>query len=279
MTIAPELDGFEHDRAGWSGAGAHAGTVDLLTLHTTEGPPGSAAGAIATLHANRSESHVVVEHRAAARGGRRRVQLVALDRAAKSLRNLAGGGETNRGGTLQIELVGYASTPANATADDWLWLGEYVVGPMCRAAGIPIVAPLKFHPYPPPGYRLGAEPWRTLDATDNVRGIVGHQHWRENVHGDPGDLSAKLYRNGTASPIELIIQGATGAANPGEFTMTPDEAKLIRTIVRQEVDAALEEVVNPDGKGNLLTRIRNAVATIGPRTEETVTGIRTLLGR
>lgn len=279
--MATELDGFEYDRTGWAGAGAHAVPVRTVTLHTTEGD--GLEGARSTLNKKRAQPHVLTEGRA--RKGRRRVQMVATDRAAKALKNLPGGTETNRGGTLQVEVVGFAADPAGYTEGDWLWIGEAVVGPLLDEYAIPPVAPYTFHVYPPdrerPPQYLGSEPWRIHDDGDTVRGVIGHQHWIENVHGDPGDLSAKLYRNGTASAIDLIIEGARRYLHltappvtvPGkEPDMPLNAADLLR--IADVCGKVLDRRLNPDGKGNLLVRIRDGVAREERRSIETVIAAR-----
>ncbi len=269
-----ELDGFEQDRTGWGGSGAYTSPVDLLTLHTTEG--NGIEGARSTLNQHGSQPHVLVEARAAK--GRRKIQMVDLDRAAKALRNQAGGIQTNKNGTLQIELVGFAAHPENLTEDDWLWFGREVVGPMCRAKGIPLQAPLGFHPYPPPGHQLGREPWRVVgDDGDTIQGIVGHQNWRENVHGDPGDLSAPLYRSGTTSAIDLILEGADA---PTPTPPTPKPEGLLMALTDDEQAELLAKIRDlheqwigkqVDAKDESL---RQLLKTIGTRTSDLVTGKR-----
>lgn len=267
------LDGFEIDGHGWNGSGPFTSPVDLLTLHTTEGD--GIEGARSTLNGKGAQPHALVEARAAV--GRRRIQMVDLDRAAKALRNQPGGIQTNRNGTLQIELVGFAAHPERLTEDDWLWFGREVVGPMCRAKGIPLVAPLRFHPYPPPGQQLGREPWRL--APGDLKGIVGHQHWQENAHGDPGDLSTPIYRNGTASPMDLILGGAGATAphppttvpptvEPGGFPMALTDAEQQELLdIARRIDA---ELLTP-GKG-----LRATIARTARRTADLVSGKRPL---
>ena len=217
------LPAFDTDRTAWGGAGNFTAPVHLLTLHTTEGDGFDEA--LRTLHANHDEPTVLTEMRAS--HGRKKLQLVSASKAAKALRNAAGGVETNRDGTLQIEIVGFAAHPEGATADDYRWLGAEVVGPMCKATGIPLIAPIAFHPYPPVGARLGSEPWRTC-PNGGVRGIVGHQHWVENVHGDPGDYSSKLFEGGTKSAMDLILEGAGAAGHPAVKAWAPPPYPLPR---------------------------------------------------
>lgn len=272
--LAGSLDGFEHDETGWNGSGAHLFPVRTITLHTTEGD--DVEGARRWLNHIGAQPTVLAEGRA--RKGRRRVQMVSTARAAKALKNLPGGTQTNKGGTLQVELNGFAANPASYTEGDWLWIGEAVVGPLCDEYAIPPTAPFVFYSYPPPnGWRLGREPYRVLDDGDDVRGVVGHQHWTENAHGDPGDLSAKLYRNGTASALDLILEGARRFLHIAP-TNTNTEALVVtdadKLIIADIVGKVLDRRLNPDGKGNLLVRVRDTVARMDARSVETVRGVR-----
>jgi hypothetical protein len=233
------LPGAEVDRTAFTGSGPHpAAGVTVLTLHTTESGPGSINGVVGTVEAKRSQYNVVAEHRAAARGGRRAIQLVDLNRAARSLRNTSAPGETNKAGTVQVSLIGYAEDPvAGTTADDWRWLGRTVIGPIARIFGIPLVAPLGFPPYPPtrlnPPQYLGRERYRVLP--NGTRGVAAHAHWRENSHGDAGDLASPDPRLGGRSPWSLIVEGAGGTTtNP----TTPEDPLMGITIAQIEAAAS-----------------------------------------
>lgn len=242
--MSGELDGYEVDRRGWDGSGPHGATVDLLTLHYTEGPPGSLEGARSALHNNRAESTVLIEHRAGARGGRRAVQLVSADRAAKSLRNEAGGIQTNKGGTTQAEVVGYSADPvAGTTPADWRWLGAKLAV-LAAWHRIPFVVAggSRFYPYPPtrwsPPQYLGREFWRTITGLGPERGVTAHQRWRENSHGDPGDLTSPDPRLGGRSPWSLMVEGARGIIDTTPTTPTEETELMGITIEAIEAAAA-----------------------------------------
>ena len=150
-----------------------------LVLHTTEG---SWEGAYTVLDRNSNWPHLMAEPWP----GGRKVQAVPFSRAAKSLANQPGGVETNRKGTIQIELVGFA-----AHTDEWTdlevdYLAE-LLRPIIDGLGIRHIAPPFYGP--DAGFtlatvtapqRMGAGEW---DAWD---GICGHQHVPENDHWDPG---------------------------------------------------------------------------------------------
>ncbi len=244
------LPGAEIDRRGWNGSGAHpARGVFTLTGHSTEGPPGSIEGARTSLHANGAESNVLAEHRAGTRGGRRIIQLVDLNRSAKSLRNTARPGQTNKGGTVQLELVGRAVDPVDATtAEDWFWLGQHVIGPMCRLVGVPLQFPFRTYPYPPtrwnPPQYLGSEYWRILTDRSPERGIVVHGHWTENTHGDTGDWHSTDARLQHRSPAQLILAGA-GAGTLPPIIDTKDELDMASI---KDVQDAVARAVGNVGK-------------------------------
>jgi hypothetical protein len=251
------LEGFEHDRTGWGGSGAYTDEPDTVTLHSTESGPGSTNGARDWLNKIKAQPHVLTEIRAAAPGGRRKVQMVDLDRAAKALANKPGGIQTNKNGTLQVEIILKAADPYDeVTEADWLWFGREVIGPMCRAKGIPIRAEVAFHDYPPEnGHRLGREPWRIVgDETDDPDGLIGHQHWIENLHGDPGNLSRRHYRHGTTSAIDLILEGA--GANSEEFNMDAEATEAFRALNKR-----LESVENKQDR--LLADAKTKTSAIG----------------
>lgn len=164
----------------------------VVVLHSTEGS--SLDGAVATLRRNNTMSHEVIDVRE-----REIVQLVAYDAPARSLRNLAGGVETNRrGGVVQVEIVGFASRSTAEAAgrpggpimpelddDELTWLGTHLRW-LCARVGAPFEFPCPFKPYPASygnnGVRLSPAAWL------RVEGVIGHMHVPENSHGDPGAL-------------------------------------------------------------------------------------------
>lgn len=241
-------------------------------LHKTQGNGVDAA--IATLHAKGAESTFVTEIRASR--GRRRVQLVSLHRAAKSLANKPGGVQTNREDVVvQDEIVGFSevSNELDYTEADWLWYGRQL-RPVFELLAIPKVA-LPFHDYPPEdGHRLGREPWRLSPAAwVAYSGLCGHQHAPENVHGDPGNLSRPIYRNGTTSALGLILEalGASSSSPTTNGDIDVDEITL-RNIIREELDAAFTErgPHEVQGSKDLRSLKRHLIAGDGGRDPETV---------
>lgn len=173
-------------------AGPHAAPVGKLLLHTTEGT--SIKGACASYAAKQTWPHLTVD----CLHGHPYTRCGHLDLgvAARSLQNLSGGVETNRAGVIQIEVVGFASQPADI---DWGWLGANVVGPICRQTGIPISSTVAWVAYPA-SYGLNAPQRLSGAAWSAYRGLLGHQHCPENNHGDPGRIDIQALLDAAAPP-------------------------------------------------------------------------------
>jgi len=195
-------------------AGPYSSQVDKFLIHTTEG--GSIAGAIAAYRANNSWPHLTVD----ARVGRTPTITghLDLDVAARSLRNMAGGVQTNTDGVIQIEVVGTATNPAGI---DWAWIGREVVGPICRTMGIPVHSTVRWVPYPQ-SYGLNASQRLSGTAWTSFQGVLGHQHAPENDHGDPG-----------AIPILVVLEAAKqGGSVPKDWFDMATQADL-EAVVRK----------------------------------------------
>lgn len=222
------LDGWDRVPGNDSGTWADGTTAPKLLLHTTEG--GSIDGAVGAYRANNSWPHVTVDP-----ARRRRVQHVPLDRPARALRNTSTPGQTNRSPTvIQVEIVGKAAeTPG--WDDECDWLGTDVVGPLCRAAGIPIRTTVTFHGLDA-GFTLASTTARqrlTRAQWDSYRGILGHQHAPENTHWDPGGID-----------IARIIAAAnrttpTGPSTTGDDDMTDADRKLLTDTLAEAKAAGL----------------------------------------
>lgn len=265
------IPGTEVDRAAWNGSGPHGpGPLRVITVHCTTGPHGSLEGARSTLHARHAESNSLVEHAAAARGGRRHVTLVSPDRASKALRNERGGTETNKAGVnYQVEVVGPAEDPvAGTTADDWRYLGRELgkVGARLGIRNRVVSTGGIFRPYPPtrvrpPAY-LGREPWRDLDDRDDRNGWVCHADWLENSHGDPGDLSSPDPRLAGYSPLALMLEGAA-QTNPAGGA-GPNQEDPLMGITLAQIEAAASRAATKAVAG--LAHVGKAVACRDNRT-------------
>jgi len=241
-------------------AGPYTSTLDKGTLHTTEG--GSIDGAVSAYRQHNSWPHKTCDYRK----GRRVVSRhVRLDRAARALRNTSTPGETNRDGTLQYEIIGNAAQILEQYDEaDWIAFGHDVIGPDFRQCGIPLVCTVTMPTYPPPnGERLGSESTRlSRAAVTKLVGLLGHCNWPENTHGDPGPLTAKHYRGGTVSAIDLILEGA-GATK--EWTDMASEAQVkaaAKAGAKEGVAEALRDEAKNKAKGSIGYMLRGLTRAV-----------------
>lgn len=176
-------------------------TGPVLVLHTTEGT--SLAGARRTMTANRSMSHWLCDP---ATGDFE--QLVSTDVPARSLRNMAGGVETNnRRGVFQLEIVGQAHRVPTYNDDWYRKLADWVID-LCGRHGIPRRFP---HPFAGnDAYGLRGRVRMSHAQWMACTGIIGHQHVPENTHWDPGDISRLIFlvEEGTVDEHQAAAQAA-----------------------------------------------------------------------
>lgn len=117
------------------------------------------------------------------------VQLLPASVAGRGLKNAAGGVQTNRMGSvcLQVEVIARAARPWTA---DLTGAGRAGLARLIRFArlhGIPDVWPAGRPPaYPPGDSARSAAVWTTR------AGHFGHSQVPENDHGDPGALDVKV---------------------------------------------------------------------------------------
>lgn len=167
--------------------------VNVIALHTTEGRtlPDYGGGALApTLTA--------VPDFAARK--LRWYQHFDIDTSARALLNLPGGVETNTLNVCQVELVGTCDPDTHARwtkagqahiywpeAPDWA-LREVAafLAWMHTQHGVPLTGPASWPAYPS---SYGATKVRmSFEAWEGFKGVCGHMHVPENLHGDPGAI-------------------------------------------------------------------------------------------
>jgi len=227
--------------------GNSAGTMNgdgsrKLLLHATEG--GSIAGAVGAYTTNNSWPHLTVDC-----PERRIVQHLPLDVPARSLRNAAGGQETNRDGKIlvQIEMVGFAGTPATiGSKADLEWFGREVVAPIARLTGVPLTSTVRWVAYPASFGKQAAQRLHGSDW-DNYSGVCGHQHADENDHGDPGAID-----------IATILSAARGEDD--DMALDPEERKaLIADIAKATGQVTLERINDAYRKSGSVVRTESRV--------------------
>lgn len=155
-------------------AGSFLGGHPKAIWHKTQG--NSYSGALATYQATKNWPHMTVGYDSA--GKATAWQHIAGGTAARALKNLPDGVETNRWNCFQIEIVGMADNPV---PDDICAILKDVSIWLEKDFGIPRTCSVTFLPaaHSAPG-RMSFEAWR------NYSGWCGHQHVPENDHGDPG---------------------------------------------------------------------------------------------
>lgn len=158
-------------------------------------------------------------------------QHLPLNHSAAAMRNLPGGVQTNNDGCIQIEIVWRAADgdvlprqALDSLKKGLLWI--------CSTTGIPYSFVDDFHYYPPENsHRLGKEPWRLQGSDwDNFRGICGHQHAPENVHGDPGKLDIPYLRTIDVKDVEMknmIVSAITKDGVPYKAFIASDFSRVV----------------------------------------------------
>lgn len=265
--VNPWIPGAEHI-AGNDAGSMWIGARWKLLLHTTEGD--SIEGAVAAYRAKNAWPHMTFDART-----RRLVQHVPLNRAARALRSGGKAGRTNFARVIQVEIVGHSAESPDRSELELRNLG-WLVAELSKLVPFKVETTLTFYGQDA-GFtvasktarqRLGWIAWYVYNA------ICGHQHAPANDHWDPGKLD-----------VAAIVRYALEHLGQTEEFLDMNEDRL-KEILDERIDLALDarglqEIprAKRDTKGNLLLRIRDAVATASPRDEETVRGIRALLRR
>jgi hypothetical protein len=183
--------------------------VNVVVLHTTEGRslPDYGGGA--------SAPNLTAVPDLAARK-LKWFQHFDIDRSSRALVNAAGGVETNTLNVGQVELVG---TCDPATHKKWAAAGyAHIYWPeapdwalnevaaflrwMNSEHDVPLVGPTRWPAYPT-SYANGGGQRFTFTQWDAFKGVCGHMHVPENVHGDPGAIDfPKLIAYAKGAPLE-----------------------------------------------------------------------------
>lgn len=170
-------------------AGSYTGGPFKGVLHTTEGT--SALGAISAFKNNNSWPHFLLDYQG------KIWQFLNTTVAARTLRNLSGGAQTNRDSAIQIEIVGFAGKPTEHPAVQMIALNALMRW-IETATGVKPVGPSR-----PFATAYGQNHLRFTNAQwDNFDGWCGHCHVPENTHWDPGaiDLASLLPAPGLVVP-------------------------------------------------------------------------------
>jgi hypothetical protein len=158
-----------------------AGYAPRGLLHTTEGS--SAAGAISSFRQNNSWPHFTIDADGTV------YQHIPIAQAARALRNLVGGVETNKARCIQIEVVGFAARPLEHSPTQLTALKALMRWIEANAGVKPKGPGRAFASAYGQNYlRFTGNEWKIFD------GWCGHCHCPENDHWDPGliDLQSLL---------------------------------------------------------------------------------------
>lgn len=165
-------------------------------------------------------------------------QHIPANRAARALKNLSGGVQTNRWNVFQIEVCGFANDLAFVSVMQEVadWLQDVRRTPKtCTVEFIQFDASFGTNN----GVRLSKDEWRVYS------GHLGHMHAPENDHGDPG----------SPFPIARILGGDAGSPSVGGGDdMTTDE--LLKALESDRGKKILKGVVTEAVREQLATVIR-----------------------
>lgn len=153
-------------------SGAFVGGPFRIVHHTTEGSTRQAA--FQAFRVNRSDPHFTVDHEGI-------YQHIDTGQAARALRNLQGGVQTNKLSAIQIEVVGFAGRlkalpTLQNVAQLCRWLEQTHNIPQAWPAGFPKTA---INGRDPGGHNRDAATWSAHG------GHYGHSQVPENIHWDP----------------------------------------------------------------------------------------------
>ena len=180
---------MRYPKAIWKGdgksGGSYVGLPFRVVLHTTEtsGVPGYGNGSTAP--------HITYVPKT-----RRWVQHTEFNTAARALRNVTGGVQTNRANALQVEIVCYSAKNIADQQSSRLWVGDltddhyadlrgflnWTYGQFSVAPMWPEKQALSSAEANAPGFRMTSVEWNQFD------GVCAHQHVPENTHWDTGAL-------------------------------------------------------------------------------------------
>ncbi|MFI7499203.1 peptidoglycan-binding protein [Streptomyces sp. NPDC049687] len=210
-------------RANWyqDDFGGDAMQVDVVVLHTTEGPtlPGYDGGstapnltAVPDLSAKKLKWY----------------QHFDIETSSRALVNLRGGVETNTLNVCQVELVGTCDPKTHAKwkaagtahvywpdAPDWALHGvARFLTWMHEEHGVPLSGPKSWPAYPT-SYGSGGQRMTAAKWTD-FKGVCGHMHVPENVHGDPGAIDFARIVKYAKADLDLGDDDTTETTTPAK---------------------------------------------------------------
>jgi len=187
-----------------------------------------------------------------------------LDMSARALENLLGGVDTNKLGTIQVELVGHCEVGKPGmhwpSAPEWARQElARVIATLHELRGVPLVAAPEWPPFPSSYGRTSAR--FTGSEWTRFKGVCGHMHVPENEHGDPGSIDI----------TDIMARAKKLAAAPSTPTheddemLSPEALSQLRTVVDAVQDTHDDFMIkNRDATvGRQLSALQTSVATVG----------------
>lgn len=216
----------------WDG-GEMKGGAPKIVLHTTESSTVPGYGGFLNIknvapHFTLDRSGVVFQHH-------------PINRAARALRNLAGGVETNRQGRycVQIEIVGYAKNGSKLPVKQMASLRALVKW-IRSETGVKANYPSKIGGEFCYGYKSSCRMKYAYWPVFN--GVCGHQHVPENTHWDPGAFNfAVLFVQPTpAQEVDLpLLPLKLGDGGPGNAK--EQDVKALQSLLRMAAKRAPDD--------------------------------------
>lgn len=150
-----------------------------------------------------------------------------IETSSRALVNLRGGVETNTMNVCQVELTGTCDPTTHRKwgtaqhiywpeAPDWALrdVAEFLAW-MHEQHGVPLSGPTSWPAYPT-SYANGGKQRMSGEAWEEFRGVCGHMHVPENVHGDPGAIDFP----------RLIALAKSAASTPSTPVTEPSKPKV-----------------------------------------------------
>jgi len=250
--------------------------LDLAVVNGGSFTGGPFKGVLHTTEGNHKPSYAANSHPHFTVNGNTVWQHHPIDIAARSLRNLTGGVQTNRDSAIQIEIIGFARNAANMDS-----VTKHSVRQLMRWVEQQHPIKRKYpQTYGSEAYGYNGAGRMALVEWDNYDGWCGHQHVPENTHWDPGHID-----------VEYLLEGENNMAwrKPGDDVDTDADATAVLnyqgSINPTTLDAAtrmaMAEVVNilmvhdvriralenapvdPHPEINVLAELSNQLSAIG----------------
>jgi hypothetical protein len=241
----PEAD---RSHPAWTDGGSIMGGKPKLLWHDTEtsGLPSYSSGSFPHFTVDPQSGHIW--------------QHIPVNRAARALKNVDGGCQTNRWNVIQVEIIGWVNKIPYHSALGRLaaWARtEHGVPPSCGVKRLPYDAS-----YGSTSVRLSCTEW------DGYAGHLYHMSAPENDHGDPGDpfpMTQILAAAGGEGEDELPMDQADFNKLMDGWAATGPGKRALRQATTTRPDAAevSSDSVKSDGQ-DVQNKVNQILALLQP---------------